>query len=110
MTWAYEERVCEQPSADVAGALDAIAADVSRKPTVPEVLPFVRALYEVECTGGSLHIVLDDGNLADSHVRFCLDEARKIGDRFGEALASVLLRMSVTQRAKLRAGRLSAYG
>lgn len=44
------------------------------KPTVPEVLPAVRALYARK--GGSvgccLHIVLDDPNYDDDCVRFCL--------------------------------------
>lgn len=73
------------------------------KPTVPEVLPLVRAYYAKDGNGagGSLHIVLDDGNVEDSHVRFCLEFAREEGDEDGVRLAETLLQMSQTQRLKL---------
>jgi hypothetical protein len=35
------------------------------RPTVPQVLPFVRAYYNDYNVGGSLHIALEDGNLED---------------------------------------------
>lgn len=41
--------------------------------------------------GGSLHIVLDDGNHDRGSVQFCLDWAIREGDRAGEALARALL-------------------
>ncbi len=89
-----------EPSAhDIAALTDLLTA--GRKPTVPEVLPFVRALYAIEPAGGSLHVVLDDGNLADAFVAGCAEDARAAGDRFGELLARVLLLMSRTQRARL---------
>jgi hypothetical protein len=39
-------------------------------PTVPEVLPLVRAYYRKpeNIVGGSLHLVLDDANVEDQHV------------------------------------------
>jgi hypothetical protein len=74
-----------------------------RKPTVPEVLPLVEAYYALpgNSVGGSLHVVLDDGNVEDDHVRSCLEYARERGDKEGVELAEVLLRMSRTQRNKL---------
>jgi len=66
--------------------------------------------------GGSLHIVLDDGNLEDDSVRFCLRWAEghqskwSAGgwvevfverDEAGVALAKLLLSASLTQREKL---------
>lgn len=75
------------------------------KPTVPEVMPLVKEFYEWNPVGGSLHIVLDDANVSDDNVRFCLDHATAKGDRFGVALATVLLRMSRTQRHKLYRGK-----
>jgi len=51
--------------------------------------------------GGSLHIVLDDGNIEDADVRFCVEEAIKLNDRAGELLGRILLRMSRTQRLKV---------
>lgn len=79
------------------------------KPTVPEVLPLVRSLYRGLdlCTrdsggvGGHLHIVLDDGNITDSDVRFCLDEARHDKCATCVKIAELLMQMSRTQRAKI---------
>lgn len=75
------------------------------KPTIPEVLPVMRAFARLPGNGaaGSLHIVLDDGNVSDEDVRFCLEEARLRGDVPGAELAGLLLRMSRTQRRKLSA-------
>lgn len=39
-----------------------MAVDKPRdRPTVPDVLPLVRAIYERHCAGCCLHIVTDDG-------------------------------------------------
>jgi hypothetical protein len=51
--------------------------------------------------GGNLHIVLDDGNVRDSDIEFCIERAQEKGDKFGEAIGRVLLRMSKTQRRKV---------
>ncbi len=73
------------------------------KPTVPEVLPIARAYYAKpgNGAGGSLHIVLDDYNVDDDSVSFCMDHAADKGDDDGVALAGLLLRMSRTQRLKI---------
>lgn len=73
------------------------------KPTVPEVLPIAQAYYAKpgNCVGGSLHVVLDDDNVEDSHVEFCRTVAVEAGDEDGIRLADLLLRMSKTQRLKL---------
>ena len=71
------------------------------KPTIPEVLPKVRQYYKQNPTGGVLHIVLDDGNIRDSCVIFCLELAIEKDDTEGEALARLILLMSKTQRLKL---------
>lgn len=73
------------------------------RPTVPEVLPLAKAFYEDNPVGGVLHIVLDDGNLHDEHIRFCLTEARKENDTRAIELAELLLRMTMTQRRKVYA-------
>jgi hypothetical protein len=75
------------------------------KPTVPEVAPLVRALYEVHPAGCCLHIVLDDGNVQDSNVQFCLDLAVERGHASCAALAVLLGGMSKTQRTKLARGK-----
>lgn len=76
---------------------------VQPKPTVPEVLPLVRDLYGTEHggAGGCLHIVLDDGNVEDHSVAFCVDYAMENDCNQCESLARLLMRMSRTQRLKL---------
>jgi hypothetical protein len=78
-----------------------------RKPTVPEVEGLVRDYYRMpgNAAGGSLHVVLDDHNVEDSSVEFCVEYARSEKDHCGEWLAAVLSRMSKTQRAKLASGK-----
>jgi hypothetical protein len=73
------------------------------KPTVPEVLPLVQALYATEHgqMGGHLHIVLDDQNVDTDHVEYCLKAARFDQCKQCEELAELLMRMSPTQRKKL---------
>jgi hypothetical protein len=73
------------------------------KPTVPEVLPIMRAYRDApgNSVGGNLHIVLDEGNVSNEDVRFCIDRARDRGDLAGVELGELLLRMSKTQRSKL---------
>jgi hypothetical protein len=53
-----------------------------------------------ECWG-SLHIVLDDYNIEDHHVEFCIEWAEKKNDIDGADLARLLLRMTKTQRLKV---------
>lgn len=73
------------------------------KPTIPEVLPRIRAYCAKPGNdmGGSLHILLADQNVADSDVDFCINVASERGDTEGEALARTLRLMSRTQRLKL---------
>ena len=73
------------------------------RPTVLDVIPMVRAYYAKpgNIVGGSLHIVLDDMNVDDSHVEWCLAYAIRKNDTDGVALAKVLLQMSKTQRLKI---------
>jgi hypothetical protein len=74
-----------------------------QRPTVPQVLPLVRAYVAKpgNGAGGSLHILLDDGNIEDGAVRFCLELAMLQDDADGVALAKLLLAMTKTQRGKL---------
>ena len=73
------------------------------RPTVPEVRELVRAYYEKEgnSCGGNLHIVLDDGNLSDSCVQFCLDQVHADEDEDGVRIAELMLQMTGTQRRKV---------
>ncbi len=74
---------------------------VSSKPTIPEVIGRFSAYHEQHPSWGSLHIVLDDDNVKDEHVEFCVGWAREHGDVEGEALARILLTMSKSQRLRL---------
>jgi hypothetical protein len=73
------------------------------KPTIPEVLPLIKKFANIKGNevGGNLHITLDDGNVDDCHVQFCLEEAKKDNDILGIEVAETLLKMSKTQRLKL---------
>jgi len=73
------------------------------KPTIPEVTPLVKDYYRKEGNGvgGSLHIVLEDANVNDSDVLFCLQWAKDNNDTDGVRLAELLLQMSKTQRLKI---------
>lgn len=71
--------------------------------TIPDILPAIsayKATFGNGC-GGSLHIVLDDGNVDNSDVEFCRQWAQERGDAAGESIARSLLAMSRTQRRKL---------
>lgn len=81
------------------------------KPTVPEVRPLLRRYYAKPddavgsyAMGGSLHAVLDDGNIADRFVESSRDWSAERGDEEGRLLAEILLRMSRTQRHVLSRG------
>lgn len=73
------------------------------KPTLPEVLPLIRAVYGREGGGGGccLHILTEDGNVENSHVHFCLERAREQNHADCIAAAEMLLKMTKTQRTKV---------
>jgi hypothetical protein len=73
------------------------------KPTVPEVLPLVRAYYQKpgNAAGGNLHVVLDDVNIEDQFVVLSLERAKQQHDDDAARIAELLLQMSKTQRRKV---------
>lgn len=73
------------------------------KPTIPDILPLLLAYYAKpgNAVGGSLYTIMENGNIQDKHVQYCLDSARANGDDDGVLLAEMLLRMSKTQRSRL---------
>ncbi len=81
----------------------AIAAieGLKSKPTIPAVVGLFADYHAREPVWGALHIVLEDGNVREDDVRYCLDAAVKSEDDDAEILAHILLRMSPTQRRKL---------
>lgn len=84
-------------------AIDALAIYDKPRITVRDALPLVRRYYALpgNSNGGALHIVLEDYNVQDSNIDFCLKWAEENSDHAGQALALVLRRMSKTQRRKL---------
>ena len=75
------------------------------RPTIPEFRDRFAAYHNrpENAAWGSLHIVLDDGNVRDSDVEFCIGWAADRGDVEGEVLARILRTMSKTQRLRLGA-------
>lgn len=75
------------------------------RPSVPEIAEKIREYYTRpgNSVGGSLHVVLDDGNLQPSHIEYCLKYAVESGDSEGAELARALLQMTPTQRRVLSA-------
>jgi hypothetical protein len=73
------------------------------RPTVPEVLPLVRRIYERHCAGCCLHIVTDDGNIEQGHVDFCVQQAKDQQHADCLAAAEMLAAMTETQRRKVYA-------
>ncbi len=73
------------------------------KPSIPEVIDLFRAYYiKTGSDGwGCLHIVLEEGNVSNHDIEYCLKYAKDNGDIDGENLANILLKMSKTQRLKI---------
>ena len=50
-----------------------------------DILPLLKAFFLIpeNGVGGNLHIFLEDGNVDDGNLRFCLERAREAGDELG---------------------------
>lgn len=74
-----------------------------KKPTVSEVLQLVNQYYSQSknSVGGNLHIVIEDGNIDNYSIKFCLEQAKEQKDEEGIIIANLLLQMSKTQRKKI---------
>lgn len=70
-----------------------------------ETLELVGDIYNKYPAGGCLHIVLDDGNIEDGHIKFCIDEIMKLEDGRNKEIflvcANNLMKMTKTQRLKV---------
>lgn len=73
----------------------------------------IRQVYQFAPTGGRCHIVVDDWNLSDSCVRFCVDEVAKDeanGVKDQQIIAErALLDLLVTMPERERAVGLALY-
>lgn len=73
---------------------------------IERVKLLVEVLYDDlgECTGGLLHIVLDDGNLEDEHILWCMANcnSRENSDRHDrflcERIGNELLNLNMEER------------
>ena len=62
----------------------------------------IQAYYEYEVVGGALHIVLDDGNLEDKHIHWCISAPiKERNDKAALDIANELLKMSFSARNRL---------
>jgi hypothetical protein len=67
-----------------------------------EMQPLVKAIYARHGAGCCWHVVLDDGNVGDDSVRFCIQEAQRNNCDCCKLLIPLMLRASRTQRLKAR--------
>ena len=76
---------------------------MSNNITYPALLQRCRDYYKIpgnEC-GGSLHIVLDDGNTEPHFIGYCAVYAARHDDTIGEVLALDLLWLTEAQTERL---------
>lgn len=66
-----------------------------------EFIGIVKEYYKEELCGGSLHIVLDDGNISKDCVNWCAGYACGKGDDVGGNIANLMLHMTWRQRKKV---------
>lgn len=73
------------------------------KPDLAKVRELTNEFCELEgnSSGGSLHIVLDDGNTEGHHVEWCRERARENRDEAGFWLAQLLLMLTDEERVAL---------
>lgn len=73
---------------------------------IETIRAYISCLYGLDdgncCTGGLLHIVTDDGNLEDHHIKWCLDECSKHPEceesEIGKLICNELLKLPMEQR------------
>jgi hypothetical protein len=65
------------------------------------LIALIRGYYEKNEAGGSLHIALDDGNLDDDAIWWCVEWAAKRKDLVGVQIACWLLALSEEVRFDL---------
>jgi len=68
------------------------------------VMKLCKDYYQDHPSGGSLHIVLDDGNLKKSSIQFCEGYACGREDKQGSQIASLMLWMTYKQRQRVYRG------
>jgi hypothetical protein len=56
--------------------------------------------YEENCGSGNCHIVLEDNNIRDSDLEFCIKQCKESDDYNGLFIMEKMLSMKKTARAK----------
>lgn len=74
---------------------------MEKKITIPEVIHLFQEYYDKNRAWGNLHIVLDDYNVDNDSVEFCIKQSIENNDEDGEFLARIMLKMTKTQRLKI---------
>lgn len=70
---------------------------------IPDVIDQIRAYYRLPGNeaGGIVHIVLEDGNIAQKDADWCLEQALDHGDENDIEIARIVAGLSRTQRKKI---------
>lgn len=100
LVWIFEESYVTPRHVAIAEFLEDV--EISGAPTKASVADLVDAYYALpgNGAGGSLHIVLDDGNCERGCVEYCRAYAEQAGDAAGVALADLLLKLTDEQLAQ----------
>lgn len=70
-------------------------------PRLVAAMDDLQGYYSVKPAWGAVHIVLDDGNVSDADVDFCIQWAKENDDVWGQEIAELLRQVSPEQRMKL---------
>lgn len=72
-------------------------------PTTKDLIGLARAYLNIAGNeaGGTCHIVLDDHNVGDDDIVYCMKLAKKEGDAAGVLLMALMFTMTRTQRLKI---------
>ncbi len=65
------------------------------------LVPYFKDYHAKNLAWGSLHVALEDHNLKNSDVDFCIRYAKENGDKEGEGLGRLLRQCSISQRRKI---------
>tara|TARA_R110000851_G_scaffold179293_1_gene326342 strand:+ start:467 stop:739 length:273 start_codon:yes stop_codon:yes gene_type:complete len=65
------------------------------------LIVLIEAYYETNPTGGTLHIVLDDGNYGKGCVKSCITDSIKYKDYWGELIGTLLLNFTTEEQEKI---------
>lgn len=61
----------------------------------------IKEYYEFNSTGGSLHILTDDGNYGKGFAQYCRDYAIENKDYWGELIATLLIEFDEEEQEQI---------